>query len=241
MRLFGVAFAAAVLVSPRVLTAQEIGEGVPAQVVRRVAQAIWPRQLFDSAGRPESPFQRSAFEPGYADLRITRSSASVARLPGVIFYVASAYPNSCSHCRTWRVAVVERDSVFLTVLESRDLADLLTWAEPRLADGDSLGIREFIVQVLGASCILGCGQMHQVRALRELPATEAQLLRPVDDDKQNWRFPRTYTHSSPGQMYMEFVLRQPSSVLYRVVVQQGESGRSLTFSIEPTAYLGIYP
>src|SRR5688572_19770824 len=135
--------------------AQPASDSVPVEVRRRLAQAIWPENLFDSQGRPESGFIRRGFRPDFEDLRIRRG-APLPDLPGVTVWIGSAYPTGCSHCATVVRAVVQRDSQFITLLEPTDLPLLVAWVQPAFQHADTVRVREFIVAFLRSSCFLGC-------------------------------------------------------------------------------------
>ncbi len=219
--------------------AQTRDAAVPPTAARLLAQLIWPRTLFDSIGQPESEMPGSAFQPDFGDLRVGARDVTVSGLPGVRFFVASAYPKSCWHCATRLAAVAQRGASFIALQNADQLEDLLAWADPPIAEADSNAIREFVIATASATCLLGCDPLIQVRSKAELQPRDASTIEPTGQTCAKWAFPRTYTHGSPGQLTMEFVLYRPGEALYRVLVQQQQNGRSLSISVTQVATVGL--
>jgi hypothetical protein len=191
------------LLEPGRLTAQEVSRQVPAPVTRRIVQAIWPAQLFDTAGKPQGGWVARPFHPRYSDLHITEGKTGFTRLPRVRIYSGWAYPAGCFHCGTVRRAVAERDGKYVTLMEPEDLALILSWSEPRFRVRDSLLIRDVIVQLLAASELLG-PRVERVTSRADLPATLEGWWRPADVRDSIWNVPRTYSHGLPGGLTLEF-------------------------------------
>ena len=190
-----------VLVAAPDLRAQEIELGTPAPVVRRIAQAVWPENLFDSLGHPEPGFVHVPSRPKYSDLRITKRTEVPDRFAGVILYAGSAYPSDCFHCRGVRRAVAQRASEYVTLLEPEEIEQLLPWAAPALAITDSVELREAIVGLLELSCLLGCEIQH-VRERAEVP--RADFWSAADPNAEGWAMPRTYSHVSSTGLTLDF-------------------------------------
>jgi hypothetical protein len=203
------------------LDAQQIAPDTPAPVVRRAAQAIWPENLFDASGQPEPGFVRLPFRPGFSDLRIERHPISSGRFAGVVLFAASAYPNGCWHCRNVRRAVAQRDSTFVTLLEADEVEQILPWATPAFAMTDSVEVRQAVVELIDATCILGCG-VRRVRDLKEVPRHE--LYTAVAPGAERWTMPRTYSHVSTASLTLEFPLLAPEG-LFKIGVYLDPAGR----------------
>lgn len=186
---------------------------VPPEVRRRIAQAIWPENLFDASGNPERGFIRRRFRPAFGDLHIRRVNG-LDGMPNVALYVGQAVVSSCDHCGTYTVAVAERDSAFLSVLGPNDLEYLLAWATTdRLSD--SVSLRSLVVSELRATCFIGC-DVKQVRDVAEIAERESPFLRPVDDSVRHWRLPRTYSWQRNGSVLTEFAVYSPGFGVYAV-------------------------
>lgn len=218
------------------LAAQNVSGPVPAPVVRRIAQAIWPEQLFDPAGRPEGGWVARRSSPGYSDLHISEAKTGLTRLPRVRIYSGRAYPAGCFHCGTVRRAVAERDGQYVTLMDPDDLALILNWSEPHFRVRDSLLIRDVIVQLLTASELLG-PRAQRVNSRADLPATLEGWWRPADVRDSTWNVPRTYSHGLPGGLTLEFPVLA-GATLYGVGLQfEEDSTYSMVVSVAADATL----
>ncbi len=220
--------------------AQRIPATVPPVVVRRVAQAIWPDQLFDSLGRPEARFTGSPFRPDYEDLIIEPKGMTVSRLPGVSFYYGHAYPSACSHCQMVVVAVAARGDSSVTLREVSEIGKLITWLDTPIAVHDSTAAKELLLQFLSATCLIGCdAQLLPPR--KALSREDSAYIQSVGEGSRPWVRPRTYSHASPGQMEMEFLVINPGLMIWRIVVTQQHDGRYLSYQAVPSATMAIVP
>jgi hypothetical protein len=242
MRLARPAFSAIVLtlVSLAGVEAQSIPSDIPPVVVRRISQAIWPDQLFDSAGRPEPGFNVGGFRPSFSDLVIEGRAVEVSGLPGVRFYYGHAYPSQCSHCQTYIAAVAVLGDSSLTLMGPNEVNKLTSWRSIPIGLADSGEARRFVVETLRATCLVGC-QVRWLPPTTPLSGNDSSYVRHVDGSFAHWSRPRTYSHVSPGQMTMEFLLIDPGQAIYQIRVQQQRDGRSLLYSIEPSAWFGLSP
>ncbi len=233
--------AALIAAAPATAPAQQIDSSVPSVVVRRIAQAIWPRQLFDSLGRPERTFERRAFEPAWEDIRVRRVSGSIAGVPDIDVFVGTAYPDGCSHCRTWVAAVVTRGNDALTMTEPSHLMDLLGWIEPRGLQHDSVAVKRFVLSALGATCLLSCATLQQVRSVADLESLEAQLLRPLRGDGPV-EMPRASARQDECTLTLHLAFKVPSRLLYSVQVSVDNCrGLRVFIEVTPFAAIGIAP
>lgn len=224
------------------LSGQVVPAGTPVVVLRRAAQAIWPDQLFDSTGHPEPGFVVDGFRPSFADLVIERRSEQVSRLPGVEFYYAHAYSSGCSHCRNYVAAVAVRGDSSLTLMSPNDVNKLIPWFSAPIAAADSTSAREFLLETIRASCIIGC-RTRWLRPSERLSENDSLYARHADPrfERQDWKRPRTYSHVSPGQLTMEFLLLDPARAIWVAHVQQQHGARSLNFFVEESAWLEFPP
>lgn len=207
------------------------GDEVPGEVRRRLAQAIWPENLFDAAGNPEPGFVRRPFRPDFADLQVRRG-LGVPELPGVAFYVAEAYPSGCSHCRTWRAAVAERGEQRITLLAPEDLQHLASWVGRPVLE-DSSRLRAFILGALQSTCLVGCDPI-QVRNPSDIPDAASPFLRAVNGEGGEWSMPRTYSWQSDGATVVEFPLFVRGTGVF--ITRAQWSGRELLHvAVEPVA------
>jgi len=209
---------------------------IPNEVRRRIAQAIWPENLFDSTGAPERDFIRRPFRPTFADLRIRRVSA-LPTLPAVELYVGSAYSSGCFDCRTWTYAVAQHGTQFLTMLGPDDIGYLAPWV-PQKVLSDSTRLRGFVIDVLGATCLLGC-EVKQVHRRAEIPDVDSPFLRAADGENTTWQMPRTYSWQRNGGVLLEFALFGAGSGVYTVRAEWNGTDR-LNVSVSPVARY-IYP
>jgi hypothetical protein len=186
---------------------------IPNEARRRIAQAMWPENLFDSTGRSEGRFIRRAFQPAYADLEIRPAAAPVG-LPDVSLFVGTAYPSGCSHCGTRTYVVAQRGAEFISLLSPEDIQYLAPWATPE-ALGDSVALRTFVISVLRATCFLGC-EVRQVHRRSEIPDADSPFLRRADGQEGAWQLPRTYAWQRNGGVLVDIALLAPGYGIYAV-------------------------
>lgn len=222
-----------------VTEAQRIPADIPAAVIRRVSQAIWPDQLFDSTGRPERGFSPDGFQPRFSDLVIEARDGKVTRLPGVRFFYGHAYPSHCSDCGMRVASVAVRGDSSLTLMGPDDINKLIPWLREPIALADSGAARELLLEILTASCIIGC-RIEWLRPNQALSEADSSLARHVDGSFAHWTRPPTSSHVSPGQMEMQFLLIETEAVWVVNVTQQG-GGRFLRYAMDRSAWLGIRP
>jgi len=209
---------------------------IPNEARRRIAQAIWPENLFDSTGRPAPGFVRRPFRPAYADLRI-RAGVLTEVLPSTRFFIGTAYPSVCDHCGTRTVVVAERGGEMRTLLEPSDIEYLADWA-PVSALSDSTSLRSFVLASLRATCFLGC-DVRQVRRRSDIPNVDSPFLRPEDSHAKSWKFPRTYAWQRNGGVQVEMPLWAPGDGLYEARAKFDGPGR-VSISIEPLARIALF-
>ena len=205
---------------------------IPAEVRRRIAQAIWPENLFDSTGRPERGFMRRPFQPAFADLHIRRVTTP-AVLPGVSLFVGEARPSECSHCGTRRYAVAQRDSTFQTLLDPDDIAYLAPWASPDVL-GDPVTLRTFVLTALQATCLIGCDVQH-VRKRSDVPDADSPFLRPADEGASTWQMPRAYSWQRNGGVLVEFALHSLGRGVFSARAES-EGPDRVRVSVSPIAW-----
>lgn len=205
---------------------------IPHQVRRRLAQAIWPENLFDSTGQPEPGFVRRGYKPEFSDLRIRHARAPEV-LPDVMLFIGEAVSSGCPHCGVSRYAVAQRDSTFFTLLRAEDIAYLARWAKPG-ALADSVALREFVISSLRATCLVGC-DVRQVHDRSEVPDADTPFLRPVGGDRTGWKIPRTYAWQRNGGVLVDFALLSHARGVYSVHAETGGPD-GLRISVSPAAY-----
>ena len=144
-----------------------------ASIERRLRQALWPETMFDSRGQPE-PSQILNSWRGDPSQSLNIRLISDEELPGVRFYSASAF--RCFDCHELPVAVIETDSLVMTLLRPEDLAQALERFVPDIAHGDTARLRTATLALLRGTCILGCSP-HLLRSARDLTASERQMFR----------------------------------------------------------------
>ena len=227
---------------PRDAPAQEIDSTVPVEAVRRLVQAIWPRDLFDLQGRPERAIDRRPFEPSFSDLRLRRATRPVRGLPDVQWYVATAYPGDCNHCGLRVAAVAQRGDEFVTLTEPQQLHELVSWISPRMSAPDAEALRDFVIDALVASCLLMCAEVAQVRSEADLLRGERMLLHPTRGTGEGWVFPETVSSTRGCSHSQAFVLRAPYQALYRITIQAEWCQTRFTFiDVNRLARIGITP
>jgi len=227
------------LVASRIARGQVIPAGTPTVVVRRISQAIWPDQLFDSAGRPERGFAPVAGAPLFSSLTIEHRRERVVRLPGVDFYLGGAAGN-CFDCGARVAAVAIRGDTAITLQRPADFDQLPARLGIRFVQGDSAGIKEFILELLNASCLAGC-PARLLGPDDRLARFDSVLARPMLPTTTIWRRSATYTSFRPGVMEMEFVVLIPRHGIWTAKVTQGREGGYLDLSFDQVAALELYP
>ena len=203
---------------------------VPPDVRRRIAQAVWPENLFDAAGQPERGFVRRPLRPAYSELRIRRVTAPAA-LPGVTFFIGEARNADCVHCGAVTYAVAQHDSTFVSLLDPDDVQYLAVWTKPA-ALRDSAALRNFVQAALEATCLIGC-DLKQVRRREDVPDADSPFLRAVDDTRE-WKMPRTYSWQQNGGVAVEFVLHSAGRGVYGASAESESQGR-IAVAISPVA------
>lgn len=231
--------AAAGCVTPVAAGAQAIPPGTPSVVVQRIAQAIWPDQLFDSLGRPRPGFAPFAGAPLFESLTIEHRTVHVARLPGVEFYVGSAAGN-CFDCGGRVAAVALRGDTSITLDALADLDELAARFGARFPQGDSAGIRGYLLDLLNATCLAGC-PARLLGWQDPLPREDSLLARPAMPTSSAWRRSATYATVHPGRMEMEFVVLVPWQAIWTARIVQARDGGYLDISLHREAALGPYP
>ena len=227
------------VIASRPATGQVIPAGTPTAVVRRISQAIWPDQLFDTLGRPEPGFAPVGGAPLFTSLSITHRQDKVARLPGVEFYFGGAAGN-CFDCGARVVAVATRGDTAITLQHPADLARLPARFGVRFAQWDSVGIREFVLELLNASCLAGC-PADLLGAEDRIGRSDSVLARPVTPTTTVWRRSATFTNARAGVLQMEFVVLIPRHGIWTAKVTQGREGGYLDLSLDQVAALELYP
>src|SRR5262245_8421709 len=206
---------------------------VPSEVRRRIAQAIWPENLFDSAGKPERGFTRRPVRPAFRDLQI-RPASSIDGMPNVVVYVGQAKVSGCVHCGTYTVAVAQRDTSFVSLLGPRDLEFLAAWAATdRLADTASL--RRLVISQLRATCFIGCDVQHVGSRAEVLQGNP--FLVPVDANATRWRLPNTYSWQKNVGAVVDFPVYSPGFGVYAVRAEY--LGPSVAISVSMVARSGL--
>jgi hypothetical protein len=208
---------------------------VPPGVRRRIAQAVWPENLFDAAGQPERGFVRRALQPAYSELRIRRVAAP-ASLPGVTLFIGEARNADCVHCRAVTYAVAQHDSTFVSLLNPDDVQYLAVWAKPAILR-DSTALRSFVQASLEATCLIGC-DLKQVRRREDVPDADSPFLRAVDDSR-DWKMPRTYSWQQNGGVLVEFVLYSAGRGVYAAKAESESEGR-IAVAISPVAWYVMF-
>lgn len=212
-------------------------DAIPGEVRRRIAQAVWPENLFDSAGQPEPGFVRRYYRPALTDLRVRRAMTPPG-LPGVSLFVGEARQSDCSHCGTITYAVAQRGATFLTLLGPDDIADLVNWATPETVS-DTVALREFALATLRATCLIGC-DVRQVQDRNEVPNADSPFLRGANEQSSSWDMPRTYSWQANGGVLVAFALYAPGMGVYGATFQVDGPDRVLV-SISPVARIFMDP
>jgi len=205
---------------------------VPNEVRRRIAQAVWPENLFDSSGQPDRGFVRRPFRPEFADLHIRRAGA-IDGLSGATLFVGTAVPSACIHCAEPTYAVAQRGSEFVSLLGPEDIAYLAPWAGKDVL-GDSVRLRSFVISALRETCFLGC-EVKQILERSEVPHPDSLFLRPIGEDRGPWRVPRTYSWQQDGGVVLEFAIFSRRFGVYRAWAEW-DGLESLQLSVAPVAH-----
>jgi hypothetical protein len=211
--------------------AQAQRDSIPAEVRRRIAQAVWPENLFDSLGRPESGFVRRAFRPAYHDLLI-HQALPIPDLPGVTVWMGDAYPSGCSHCGTTVRGVARRGAMDITLMEPEDLELLAAWVDPPFEDADTVRVRQFVLNFLRSTCFLGCEVQLVSRSDSADP--DLQFFRAAKQANESVTIPRMYSHVSSAGLTVEFPLRSLNAI-YRIRAERNYRG-IFSVSVTPVAY-----
>ena len=209
----------------------QASQAVPNEVRRRLAQVVWPENLFDSTGAPERGFVRRTFQPAYADLRI-RSGDTVGTLPGVALYIGTAYPSGCFDCRTRRYAVAKRAGEYVSLLRPDDIQYLGVWASPE-AFRDTASLRQFVLRTLAATCLVEC-DLAIVTKLADLGYPDSTLVTSSASPSRPVPIPRAYARQQDGWLVVEFALHSRGYGLFAVRAEYG-NGRPLHVSITQVA------
>jgi len=196
------------------------GDSIPAEVRRRIAQAVWPENLFDSLGRPESGFVRREFRPAFHDLLI-RQASPIRDLPGVTVWMGNAYPSECSHCRSVVRGVARRGTTFITLMEPEDLELLADWVDPPFERADTVRVRQFVVNFFRSTCFLRCE--IQLVSRGDTADPDLRFFRAVEQAKKSVTIPRMYSHVSSAGLTVEFPLRSLNAI-YRIRAERNYRG-----------------
>ena len=169
----------------RPAAAHQAATGAPAPITRRLRQALWPEILFDSSGHPVAGSRvRSLRGDPTGGATITRS-ASVPSLPSLEVWTGAA--TRCIDCGRDFAAVAVRGADTVSVIDVGDLELLLPWLAERGSVPDSVKIRRATIELLNATCILGCSA-REVDPKADSAEIRSPFLRGANN-KAAWRMP----------------------------------------------------
>jgi len=147
--LLALSFGAALTASGR---AQELPSS---DIERRLRQALWPEVLIGADGMPEPGYHVSTMRGDPKQPLRVAIDSSLPSFPGLRIYSATAL--RCIDCWEPPVSVVTRDSLKMTIISVADLASVLPLAGPPIGFGDTTRFRGAVLELLRATCLLGCG------------------------------------------------------------------------------------
>jgi len=220
------------------LTASGRAQELPSpDIERRLRQALWPEVLIGPDGMPEPGYHVSTMRGNPTQRLYVTIESDLPSFPRVRIYRAAAF--RCFDCGEPPVSVVTRDSLVMTVISVSDLENVLPLAQPAPAFGDSTQFSGVVLELLRATCLIGCGA-RVISSKKDLDDFGRKLADAHAQGK-DWKVeaPKTYLDTSNRGMSEEFYVATSDGV-YLLYINQ-YAGARYSLSAKLIVYTMLMP